>query len=615
MILTVTTSAGAQSGERYENPELGIAFDLPTGWEVYTTHDSLAASTQDSLRTLARGGVPRDLVFRVITSTFVEMNIQNAADLPAKLTQTVPRGVTAPQPIEAAFGNAQGWEIEYTIPESNLTSRVGILSLSNGRLALIRGIAASDVWQHSAGAQYEAIKASLEFSVPASMANPFANLPDGDGGVLWHYQANQPLDAKPITLGGVTYDPFLLMYVAAGERGILVLDQTNGQFVNYLGPFFEDDNFVDIAISADARLYVANATSGDNNQIMIVNRSGSFEYGFGSTGDGAGQFAPGMPRTLAVTSGREPTIWTVSEGHTTPPVNRLYHFDRWGNLLNTIDIDTLNPALTNIKLDNNWKTGGLYLVGETGGLNLLDFNGELLVSNLGTEVFSLTKPVDIAIAPNDDIIIATDSEGFLEFVPSGALLDRFGFPVDGSQPFQPGQTRLPGGLIVGIDGVIYFAETSPVSGLSQVQAFRFTGDGALPLPNRSANSQEIVAPLNLDPAAGGGNIAYGAVVQGHLNNQYPSHDWYFEGEAGDRLRITMRDISPEGTLDTCLVLIDPNLVEIASNDDIASLAPEGFKASDSVIEFEIRAFGFYTIRATRFGGRGEYELTLEKLSP
>lgn len=602
----------AQENQPYRNEELGIAFALPTGWEVRTDKDSLLAAAPEALAAIEQGGVPSQLVVSIIASSFIDMDIQNAADLPNQLAKLVPTGVTAPQPIEASYGNQIGWEIEYSLPDSNLSSRVALIALANGRLALVRGFSTTDTWAQAA-AQFETFKASLEFFLPTVFVDPLADLPDDDGGVFWHYQAAQPADQPTVTLGGMAFDPFLLMYVAAGSRGILVLDQSNGSFVNYLGPFFEDDNFVDLAIDINAKIFLANATSGDNNQIMIVNRAGQYESSFGTLGDQPGQFAPGMPRSLAVT--RQSDIWTISEGHSSPPTNRLYKFDRFGNLLKMIDMAEINPDLHDARLDNNIQTSGLYIVGRSGGLNLLDADGKVLVANLGMEVFSITHPIDVAIAPSGNIIVATDSEGFLEFAPSGALLDRFGTPyaADRTDRFQAGETFLPSGLAVDQDGMIYFAETNPATGFSQVQSFRFVGDGNLPLPNRPASGQ---APaLNLDPAAGGGDIAYGAVVQGSLNNQYPSHNWYFEGQAGDRLRITMRDISPNQTLDTRLVLLDGNQIEIAEVDDLGEAAPAGFRASDSVIEIEIKGYGFYTIQATRFGGRGEYELTLEKLNP
>ena len=600
--------------ESYDNGQLGISFELPPGWEVREDADRIIASSATAFSALDTGEVPQELVFRIIIGTFNDLNLDSAVDLPTQLAQLVPSGVTAPEPVVVEFANGAGWEIEYIVPDSNMTSRVGLLGLSNGRLALVRGFAASEVWD-AASTQYNSIRESLSFRLPERLANPLANLPDTDGGVLWHYQAAPAEDGlPPVTLGGVTYDQFNLMYVAAGRRGVLVLDETSGAFISYLGPFFDDDNFVDIATGLDAKLYLANATPGDNNQVMVVNRAGQYENSFGSVGDAPGQFVQGMPRTIAVTRANE--VWTVSEGHATEPFKRLYHFDRFGNLLKMIDIDTINPELNNIRIDNNWQTSGLYMIGETGGLNLLDADGEVLVTNIGTEVWALTTPVDIAIAPNDNIIIATDTRGFLEFAPSGAVVDQFGVVFDPSngERFDPGETFFPAGTVVGSTGVMHFAETHPETGFSQVQAFRFAGDGNLALPFRPGSGTGADVEPALDPGAGGGDIAYGQTVRANINNQAPSHDWFFEGEAGDRLRITMRDVSSDQTLDTRLILVDPNLFEIAENDDAGAIAPDGFRETDSIIEFEIQAFGFYTIRATRFGGRGDYELTLEKLS-
>lgn len=612
-LLIATYSATAQ--ESYDNPDLGIAFTLPDGWEVQTDAKSLMAATPETLAILREGGVPEGLVLRMITGTFLELEIQRASDLPERLQQLVPVGTTAPEPTAITYGNNTGWEIEYSVADSGFTSRVALLSLENGRVALIRGIAATSQWE-GAAQEFESLTDTLVFSTPAALEDPLAHVPDGDGGVLWHYQAAQPDDTpQTIRLGGVTFDPFLLTYIAAGPRGVLVLDQTDGRFVNYLGPFFDDDNIVDLDISADARLFAANATPGDNNQVMIINRAGAFEYGFGSSGDGQGQFAPDMPQTLAVTRGREPSVWVVSEGHATEPIDRLYRFDRWGNLQATLDLAEINPNLHGVMLDVNVSTGAIYLVGESGGLNILDANGNPLVTNLGTQVFNITNPVDVTIAPGDNIIVATDSEGFLQFAPSGELLDRFGLVMDAdsTERFRPSETIRPAGLVVGPDSTLYFAETNPTSGFSQVQAFRFTGDGNLPLPNRPGSGQAAETALNLNPADGGGAIEYGQAVQGNLNNQYSSHEWRFQAQAGDRIRITMRDISPLQKLDTLLILMNSNYTEIANNDDIEGDIPDGFKATDSVLEMEIRAQGTYIIKSTRFGERGEYELSLELL--
>ncbi|NJL95477.1 MAG: hypothetical protein HC915_17995 [Anaerolineae bacterium] len=125
------------------------------------------------------------------------------------------------------------------------------------------------------------------------------------------------------------------------------------------------------------------------------------------------------------------------------------------------------------------------MVGRTGGLNLLDSDGSPLVTNLGPEIFANTNPTDVTVAPSDNIIVATDSAGLLEFAPSGALLDRFGLPyaADGTEPFRPGEFRAPMGLVVGVDGTVYVAETNPATGFNQVQAVIFAGMATCPCRN------------------------------------------------------------------------------------------------------------------------------------
>ena len=140
-----------------------------------------------------------------------------------------------------------------------------------------------------------------------------------------------------------------------------------------------------------------------------------------------------MPRTLAVT--RDDSVWTVSEGTPAGIRNRLYRFDLFGNLLQTVDLDAVNPDLSGVRLDINPRTGAIYLVGATGNLNVLDANGAALVVNLAAEILQDLTPIDIAIAPDDNIILALpapglDGYGFLELSVAGRLLDVFGLPYD-----------------------------------------------------------------------------------------------------------------------------------------------------------------------------------------
>ncbi len=100
------------------------------------------------------------------------------------------------------------------------------------------------------------------------------------------------------------------------------------------------------------------------------------------------------------------------------------------------------------------------------------------------------------------------------------------------------------------------------------------------------------------------------MVYGALNNRYPTHDWTFNGRAGEHVIITMVDASGAGLLDPTISLRTQDDREIAVNDDAGTNRPETMGERDPLLEFDLPADGIYTIRAGRFGGRGEYVLTL-----
>ena len=50
---------------------------------------------------------------------------------------------------------------------------------------------------------------------------------------------------------------------------------------------------------------------------------------------------------------------------------------------------------------------------------------------------------------------------------------------------------------------------------------------------------------------------------------------------------------------------------IAANDDVGDVRPEGLTARDARIDFFLPGDGLFIIEAGRFGGRGDYVLTLE----
>ncbi len=612
---------GAQDdAPRFESPTLGVSFALPAGWTVYETEDTLLTGADADVAAVREGGVPIGLTVRMVFGTFNQLGITDATQIPAMLQRLVPPEGEASDPQAVQWGNASGYQTEVVLPEEQLTTRVALLAIAGGRVAVVRGIAPGPIWQTQALPTFQALMASLEFRLPERDADYITRIPSNDGGVLWHYIAPPPESGREVRAGGIVYDMFDVMYMVVGAGGVMSLDMNSGARISYMGPWL-GGNFVDVAIGPDTKLYMANVAAETDQAIMVVDRAGNWARGWGGRGDGAGEFAPGMPRTIAINSNGD--VWAISEGHSAGLTNRLYKFDAYGNLLLSLDLAALNPDLHDVRLAIHPQTDALYLVGAAGNLTVADENGQALVVNLGQEVLQGLRPRDIAIAPNGNIVLALDAPGldgfgFLELSAAGRLLDVFGFPFDEERggPFLPGEYAHPAGLLIGPDGTGYWTETHPQTGYTQVQHFTFRGDGVLPLGREALADQGAEADLlgSSDPALGGGTIAYGQSVKGTLNNRYPSHHWTFEGEAGDHVIIAMMDASGAGLLDPKLRLLTADEREIAANDDVGAARPEGMGERDAYIDFYLPSDGVYTIEAGRFGGRGEYVLTLKRVS-
>ncbi|MEB2287111.1 MAG: hypothetical protein OZ934_03270 [Anaerolineae bacterium] len=610
----------AQTGERYQNSALGVAFDLPAGWSVDAQERALLAGAPGDVALVRAGSPPQGLVVRMVFGTFSELGVTDASELPGLLSRLVAGGAVTTGPQQITWGNASGYEEQVTQPAEGLTMRVALLAIAGGRVAVVRGIAPTPAWETGGGTTFDALAASLTFSLPEREADLVETIITHDGGVLWQFAAPQPDDGRAVRLGGLVYDPFNVMYIAAGPGGVLTLEMNSGRQISYLGPWHGAD-FADVAIGPDMKLYLANVVPDAPGAIMVVDRAGNWGRAWGARGDGDGEFAPGMPQTIAVT--RAGDVWAVSEGHGSGIRDRLYKFDAVGNLLLTADLAALNPDLRGARLAMNDETDALYAAGAGGALTVVDSQGAPLVVNLAQEILHDLTVLDIAITPDGNLVLAVaapglDGFGLLELSIGGKLLDMFGLPYDEARggPYLPGEYLYPGGLVMGPDGTGYWAETHPQTGVSQVQHFAFSGDGLLPLGVEMAAGpgDEAGAGLGADPAQGGGEIAYGQTVYGALNNRYPSHKWTFSGSAGDHVIITMRDASGASLLDPRLVLRNAEGREIAANDDVGAVRPEGLAERDALVDFFLPAAGTFTIEAGRFGGRGDYLLTLERVA-
>ncbi len=108
-------------------------------------------------------------------------------------------------------------------------------------------------------------------------------------------------------------------------------------------------------------------------------------------------------------------------------------------------------------------------------------------------------------------------------------------------------------------------------------------------------------------------IASGETLGGSLTTDKKYDLYYFDGEAGDIVTVSMETTA--GRLDTTLFLIDPNGLQIAENDD----AVVGESTNSLINEFTLPETGRYIIIATHFGmlyggTTGAYNLTFSRLN-
>jgi hypothetical protein len=113
------------------------------------------------------------------------------------------------------------------------------------------------------------------------------------------------------------------------------------------------------------------------------------------------------------------------------------------------------------------------------------------------------------------------------------------------------------------------------SGSSQGE-FRLTLNVARPTPTPQASA-----------------IAFGDALTGRITNETPEVRYTFQATVGDVITIDMTAAS--GNLDSYLILLDADGVEIAHNDDWSPLSYDA-----RIIDFTIGASGTYTIVATRY---------------
>ncbi|MBX3064993.1 MAG: PPC domain-containing protein [Anaerolineae bacterium] len=153
-------------------------------------------------------------------------------------------------------------------------------------------------------------------------------------------------------------------------------------------------------------------------------------------------------------------------------------------------------------------------------------------------------------------------------------------PIQGT--LQQGQQYVTSFVIAGADNVTIGNGGDPVEAALNLIAFR----------------DLILAPSALTNNQGTGTI----------NSQNPAEAWSFQGTANEIVTIDLAATS--GSLDTFLILIGPDGIPVASNDDA-----NADTRNSQILNKQLTADGRYVILATRFGlgiggTEGGYSVTL-----
>jgi hypothetical protein len=136
-----------------------------------------------------------------------------------------------------------------------------------------------------------------------------------------------------------------------------------------------------------------------------------------------------------------------------------------------------------------------------------------------------------------------------------------------------------------------------------VSSFRFSRLMALALV---ATLLVALVPALPKAQAAGGVMAYGDTVSGQINSKTYFELWQFDGNKGDRVRITM---TGSGGLDPYLGLIDGATEQVLAEDD------DSAGNSNALIDMTLPVSGSFVIVATRYDfdqgtSQGQYSLEL-----
>jgi hypothetical protein len=144
-------------------------------------------------------------------------------------------------------------------------------------------------------------------------------------------------------------------------------------------------------------------------------------------------------------------------------------------------------------------------------------------------------------------------------------------------------------------------------GSARITDYVLPEDGEYRIAARAYSDQLGPYTLTLEQVdLTGETISYGDTASGELTEDAPQQYWFFEGQEGDVVTISM--VGQGDLTDTYLELYGPDGAQLTSDDD----SGDDFFAL--IEEYELPDDGTYRITAKAYGGAvGEYELSIESL--
>lgn len=395
-------------------------------------------------------------------------------------------------------------------------------------------------------------------------------------GVLWQTQRTQADGADAfLNLIGLSYTPTNHLYTFERDLGVVQLDAATGAVL----AVFPNEHITepaDLAAASDGTVYVADTACAC---VFILGA------------DGVWRDLPAAEAEEAFEPQDNPGVITgfhegAPEHLTVGPDGTLYATQITTTSTISVLVFANGERIREIRFDDSWFEQPLLAAAPTGQIYALTQFGELVdladarqINVLGPLANQLN---DLAVAPDGNLVIATQDQGVLILTAEGEFVSQPGVLVPNSP--LPGEIVAPGGVAVDAAGRLYIADSDGTFGA-------ITAMSTSVAPNR-------LGSMTLTPGLG---------VQGVINEQSPQQSWVYSGASGQRITITAVDNT--GELDLALRLIDPNGAEAAYNDDHISQSIANFTDAQ-IDDLLLAADGQYLVVVERISGEGTYSLGL-----